>query len=115
MAGHPRRGGNHASGMKNETPLTFDRHPCYIELSRYPTPRKVCTTFHSEPCEGSQKILLRVQDEGTPRWRNWQIYPATCAPLAEPADAHASGACIRKDIEVQILWGAHVAGHTGGR
>ena len=50
-----------------------------------------------------------------PRWRNWQIHPVTCAPLAELADAHASGACIRKDVEVRILWGAHVTGRTGGR
>ena len=27
--------------------------------------------------------------------------------MAELADAYASGAYVRKDVEVQLLWGAH--------
>lgn len=49
-----------------------------------------------------------------PRWRNplddgvnRQIHPPIFAPLAELADAHASGACGSNPVEVQILWGAH--------
>lgn len=34
------------------------------------------------------------------------IHPPTYAPLAELADALASGASGRKAVEVQILWGA---------
>ena len=62
-------------------------------------------------------VLLRATlsgkkyDRGPAEGRCRGSSPASRAPLAELADAHASGACIRKDIEVQILWGAHEAGY----
>ncbi len=46
-----------------------------------------------------------------PRWRNWQTAPRKTiidAPVAKLADAHASGACDRKVMEVQILSGAQI-------
>lgn len=32
--------------------------------------------------------------------------------MAELADAHASEACVRKDIEVQLLFPAHFSGQV---
>lgn len=43
---------------------------------------------------------------GGPPTGGWQIHPPTSALLVEPADTYASGAYVRKDVEVQILWRA---------
>ena len=46
------------------------------------------------------------------RWWNWQIHPVRNAAVAELADAHGSGPCIRKDMWVQLPPAAFLTGQA---